>query len=159
MDYKDIRMDKCQIIGTKLFHDNHILEFWTPTMYVPFGINTFNKEEYGEKIELPLSFRNEQGMHLKNFENIIEKLNKFVKAQFPEDYDFFPMIKNNCFMLRIPKIKRVIQTRIKSEKIGAPTIYDIEKGMLVRCLVRIDKIWNYGKRAGIIINVQEIIIL
>lgn len=159
MDYKDIDISKCELIGTKLFHDNRVVEFWTPAMYVPFGINTYNKEEFGEKLELPLAFRNEQGTRLKNFENKINQLDELLKSKFPQCRTFFPMIKNNCLTLRIPKIKRVIQTRVKSSKIGAPTIYDIEKGAMVRCLVRIDKIWEYGTRAGVIINVQEIIIL
>jgi len=156
MDYKDIMIDKLDVIKFNAYHDNKYIEFWSPAMYVPYGMQ--HHEKFGEKYEIKLSFRNEQGQYLKKFADKINAMDSYFK-HIHSKTQYIPMIRGGVLSVKLPYTGNTFQCTVKSEFEPLPTVFSIKKGCWVRCLLRIDKVWKYQSRSGCMLIAKQIIIL
>ncbi len=156
MDYKDIVLEKVDVIKMRPYHDNRYLEFWTPAMYVPYGLE--HHEKFGDKYEVKLSFRNESGMFLKKFMNKINAMDAYFK-HIHKGTEYFPMVKGGSLVIKVPYMGSNFQCSVKSDFEPLPTVFSIKKGCWVRCLVRADRIWKYQNRSGCLLVAKQFIIL
>jgi uncharacterized Zn-finger protein len=148
------------------------IKFWTPKVYIPFGIET----EYGKKI-LKLGFINKNNETNKEqiyFENIIKKIETIIKEKFDlDDEEFKSVIKHrenfgNLIETRIKFGRNCTLTTIEFQDKDAnylKTIYDMGKGVYVKVLLEINGVWNYKKeglekkepnKAGLIVYINKI---
>ena len=157
MDYADINLDKIDVIDKKPYQNYKQLEFWTPPMYIPFGLDHYDNK-YGDKYELKLSFKDEEGQFLKKFKNKMVALDAYFKRIHPgTEYHSFLKNEQNL-VVKIPKMKGNFQCSVASEFEELPTVFSLKKGCWVKCLIKFDKIWNYQKKSGCIIVAKELVI-
>lgn len=157
MDYKEIVIEKLDVIKYRPYHDNKYLEFWTPPMYVPYGLQHYDNK-FGDKYEVKLSFRNEQGQFLRKFCDKINAMDSYFK-HIHSGTLYNPMIKTGSLVVKLPYLGSSFQCTVKSEFEPLPTVFSIKKGCWVRCLLRVDKVWKYQNRSGCLLNAKQIIIL
>ena len=144
------------------------LKFWTPKMYVPFGIET----EYGKKI-LKLGCKDkENNKEQVYFENIIKKVEKIIKEKLElEDTEFKSIIKirenfGNLIETRIKFGRNCTLTTVEYENKDSnylKTLYEMGSGIHVKVLLEINGIWNYKvenkiepNKVGLIVYVNKI---
>jgi hypothetical protein len=112
--------------------------------------------EYRGKINILVKIEDEYKIFFKKLENI------FLKKYNIEKNNLISLIKENekgsIIKLKINKRnKKMILDVYKKEE---PISYeDIEKFDKIRCLVEIDKIWNYNNKNGFLIIVKKINII
>ena len=157
----------------QIFHDNNILQFWTPKILAPFGIDTeYNKQLI--KLELDVSdtnkYKNEH-IHLKK---IIQHIEKFINKKFEIGNEEFKSViknrpnKNDMLECRIKTIKNNILTTIEYEDKDnnyLKTIYDLPKQSYIKAQIEINGLWDYRNenkdknKIGLIIYIKKIIVL
>ena len=158
MDYKDIRLENLDVIQGKPYHNHHALEFWTPSMYVPFGLDHF-QNKWGEKYDIKLSFRNEQGQFLNKFMNKIKVMDAYFK-RVHNGTEYISMLKNGQnLVVKLPYVNEKFLCGVKSNFEPLPTVFSIKKGCWVKCLIKADKVWEHQKRSGCLLVAKEIIIV
>ena len=105
----------------QIYHDGKVLQFWTPKMLMPFGIDN----EYGKYI-LKLEFDNETNEEHTYFKKVILHIEKLIKKKLEiEDnsIEWKSIIKKrenktDIIELRIKNIRNNIQTEIISNNSG-----------------------------------------
>lgn len=139
----------------QIYHDGKVLQFWTPKMLMPFGIDN----EYGKYL-LKLEFDNETNKEHSYFKKVILHIEKLIKKKLEiEDnsIEWKSIIKNrenktDIIELRIKNIKNNIQTEIinnNSENNNSgnnnylKTIFDLEKQTYMKALIEINGLWDY----------------
>lgn len=157
MDYKEINLEKIDVIDKKVYHNHRVLEFWTPAMYVPFGLDHYNNN-FGEKYDVKLSFRNQQGQFLSTFMNKIKSLDAYFKRVY-KDTEYNSLLKYNNLTVKIPYVNENFQCGVQSEHEPLPTVFSIKKGSWVRCLIRVEKVWKYAKRSGCLLVAKQFVLL
>ena len=157
MDYKDINLEKIDVIKNKPYHNHRQLEFWTPAMYVPFGLDHYNNS-YGEKYDVKLSFRNEQGQSLTAFMGKIKALDAYFKRINPKT-EYNSLLKSNNLVVKIPYMNEKFTCGVKSDHEALPTVFSIKKGSWVRCLISADKIWKHQDRSGCLLVAKQFVLL
>jgi hypothetical protein len=157
MDYKDIVLDKIDVIKNVPYHNNKHLEWWTPAMYLPYGLE-HHDNKFGEKYEVKLSFRDQQGNFLRKFMNKINSLDAYFK-HIHKGTEYHPMIKSGNLVLKLPYTGTKFQCTVTSAHDPLPTVFNLKAGMWVRCLVRAEKVWFYQKRSGCLLVAKHFIIL
>jgi len=152
IDFKKIKLEKIHFVNEKninnnwksidIKYDNKKLEFITPLIYMPFGI----ENEYNNYI-LKLQFngaKNNTNSDLIHFYNFIEKLEKNIIEYLKIDKIKFKSsicIKHNYDNLLKAKFnsyKKRINCKINSN--NYTTIYEIPKKTWIKCILYIDKI-------------------
>tara|TARA_B100001027_G_C16181491_1_gene291685 strand:+ start:141 stop:638 length:498 start_codon:yes stop_codon:yes gene_type:complete len=163
MEFKDLNLDNIDLEDSVSSSKEINIEggnyFYTPTMYVPFGI-----ENYKTTYSINLQFRNinvnrelqEFLEFIKKFErNLIKKL-KISEEQFNSQLKFHnkydPML-NTKFIFKFNKI----ECDVKNHK-EYLNIFDIGKNFSCRCLLYIDKVWLYKGKYSCKLKVKEIFI-
>lgn len=141
----------------QIYHDGKVLQFWTPKMLMPFGIDN----EYGKYI-LKLEFddnKNEEHAYFKKVILHIEKLIK-KKLEIENDSEQWKSIikkrenKSDIIELRIKNIKNNIQTEILNNNDTdaensmentnyLKTIFDLKKQTYMKVLIEINGLWDY----------------
>jgi hypothetical protein len=132
-----------------LTYKNKKIQFYLKKNLTITGITEYyNKENILVKIE-------------KEYLNFLEKIEKiFIEKYNIDKKDFISLIKKNekggILKLKIKKIKnkRYIEVFDKNNNIILPE--SLEKNMKVKCLVEIDRFWNYNDKYGYIIIVKKI---
>jgi len=133
--------------------------FYTPTMYVPFGM-----ENYKTTYSMNLQFRNiKENEDLQEFldfiksleKNLIEKLkideDEFIsQLKFHNKYD--PMLMTK-FLFKFNKF----ECDVKNNE-GFVNIYDIGKNFSCKCLLHIDKVWLFKGKYSYKLKVKELLI-
>lgn len=157
MDYKEITLDKIDVIKNVPYHNNKHLEFWTPSMYLPFGLE-HHDNKFGEKYEVKLSFRDEQGQFLRKFMTKINSLDAYFK-KLNEGTEYHPMIKSGNLVIKLPYGGTTFQCNVKSNFEPLATVFSLKKGVWVRCLIRAEKVWRYTNRSGCLLVAKQFIIL
>jgi len=157
MDYKEITLDKIDVIKGVPYHNNKYLEFWTPELYLPYGLE-HHDNKFGEKYEVKLSFRDQQGNFLRKFMNKINSLDAYFK-HIHKGTEYHPMIKSGNLVIKLPYGGTTFQCTVKSNFEGLPTVFSLKKGCWVRCLIRAEKVWLYQKRSGCLLVAKQFIIL
>ena len=133
--------------------------FYTPKMYVPFGI-----ENYKTTYSINLQFRNiKENDELQNFlefiKNFEEKLIKKLKIdrdQFNSQLKFnnkYDPILITKLIFKFNKIECDVKN--SSEYLN---IFDIGKNFFCRCLIYIDKVWFFKGKYSCKFKVKEILI-
>ena len=105
----------------QIYHDGKVLQFWTPKMLMPFGIDN----EYGKYL-LKLEFENETNEEHSHFKKVILYIEKLIKKKLEiEDnsFEWKSIIKKrenktDIIELRIKNIRNNIQTEIISNNSG-----------------------------------------
>ena len=152
IDFQKIKLEKIQFMNEKninnnwksidVKYDNKKLEFITPLIYMPFGI----ENEYNNYI-LKLQFngiKNNTNSDLIHFYNFIDKLEKNIIEYLKIDKKKFKSsicIKHNYDNLLKAKLnsyKKRINCKINSD--NYTTIYEIPKKTWIKCILYIDKI-------------------
>jgi len=144
------------------------LKFWSPKMYIPFGIET----EYGKKI-LKLGFIDkENNKEQLYFESIIKKVEKIIKEKLElDEIEFKSVIKirekfGNLIETRIKMGRNCTLTTVEYQDKDAnylKTLYEMGSGIYVKVLIEINGIWNYkspnkieANKVGLIVYVNKI---
>jgi hypothetical protein len=139
----------------QIYHDGKVLQFWTPKMLMPFGIDN----EYGKYL-LKLEFDNETNEEHSHFKKVILYIEKLIKKKLEiEDngIEWKSIIKKrenktDIIELRIKNIRNNIQTEIinnNSENNNSgknnylKTIFDLEKQTYMKALIEINGLWDY----------------
>ena len=142
----------------QIYHDGKVLQFWTPKMLMPFGIDN----EYGKYI-LKLEFGDEKNEEHAHFKKVILHIEKLIKKKLEIENNseqWKSIIKNrenktDVIELRIKNIRNNIQTEIISNdnnvnnvNDGTPnnylkTIFDLEKQTYIKALIEINGLWDY----------------
>ncbi len=154
---------------SQIFHDGKILQFWSPVLKAPYGID----EKFGKfLLQLELHENSTQHKHLKkiieNIENII------IKRLNLEDNEIKHIIRrqigtNDLMETKMKQMKDRIITEVEFENKKdsyLKTIYDLDKNSYVKVYLEIGGIWDYreeGKRedhkVGLLLNVLKIKVL
>ena len=164
MEFTDLNLDNIDIEDNILKSKEIKIEggnyFYTPKMYVPFGI-----ENYKTTYSMNLQFRNiKENQELQDFLEFIQKFenNLMKKLKISEDqfnsqlkyhnkYD--PMLITK-FIFRFNKIECDVKNN--SEHLN---IFDIGKNFSCKCLLYIDKIWFFKGKYSCKLKVKEILIV
>jgi len=157
MDYKEINIEQLDVIKGKIYHNHRQLEFWTPAMFVPFGLDHYNNT-YGEKYDIKLAFRNEQGQFLSKFMNKINAIDAYLKRVYPKS-EYNSLLKSNNLVIKIPFANEKFGCGVKSDHEALPTVFSIKKGSWVRCLVSAEKVWHYQDRSGCLLVAKQFVLL
>ena len=157
MDYKDISLENLDVTKGKVYHNYKVLEFWTPPMYVPFGLDHYNND-YGEKYDVKLAFRNEQGQQLTKFMGKIKSLDAYFKRVHSKT-EYSSLIKGSNLVVMVPYMNEKFTCGVKSDHEAVPTVFSIKKGSWVRCLIRVEKVWNYQNRSGCLLVAKQFVLL
>ena len=99
----------------QIYHDGKVLQFWTPKMLMPFGIDN----EYG-KYMLKLEFDDDKNEEHAYFKKVILHIEKLIKKKLEIENDSIQWKsiikkrenKSDIIELRIKNIKNNIQTEI-----------------------------------------------
>jgi len=158
MDYREIRLENLDVLNGKPYHNHQTLEFWTPAMYVPYGLDHY-QNNWGEKYDIKLAFRSEQGQFLTKFMNKIKVLDAYFK-RVHNDTEYLSMLKNGQYLVvKLPYVNEKFLCGVKCNHEALPTVFSIKKGCWVRCLLKADKVWKHQDRSGCLLVAKEIIIL
>ena len=139
----------------QIYHDGKVLQFWTPKMLMPFGIDN----EYGKYI-LKLEFDDEKNEEHAHFKKVILHIEKLIKKKLQienNDEQWKSIIKKrenktDIIELRIKNIRNNIQTEIISSENNVninidnnylKTIFDLEKQTYIKALIEINGLWDY----------------
>lgn len=143
----------------QIYHDGKVLQFWTPKMLMPFGIDN----EYGKYL-LKLEFENETNEEHSYFKKVILHIEKLIKKKLEiEDnsIEWKSIIKKrenktDIIELRIKNIRNNIQTEIINNNSGSSensnylkTIFDLEKQTYMKALIEINGLWDYRNNNNI----------
>ena len=157
MDYKDIELKKINVLEAKVYHGVDSLVFWTPEMYIPYGLSEYDNN-WGKKYEIKASFRNAQGQFLKAFHQKIEGFDKILKEVY-KNTEYQSLIKKGNLHLKVPNYKGKFTCGVKSSVEHLPTIYSVKPGCVIRFLVKMDRFWNYSGKSGCVMVIKEVFIV
>jgi uncharacterized protein (UPF0333 family) len=152
-----------------ILHDNTVLKFWTPSILIPFGIDS----EYNKKM-LRLELNNDTHTHLRKVILHIEKLIK--KKMKLEDIQFKSIIKeredkDDLIECRLKTFKDKIVTLIEYEDKDnnyLKTIYDLQRMSNIKAEIEINGLWDYRNKnnkeleknkVGLTVYISKIIVL
>ncbi len=158
---------------TQIFHETEQIKFWTPDLYVPFGVD----ERFGKYV-IQLVLDKDSTQH-KNLKKIIEKVEKvLIKRLDIKEEEFKSIFRrkmgdNDMLDLRLKQIKTKVITECEYENKKdnyLKTIYEIQKESRVKALIEIWGFWDYrekgkleeeegNKRIGLIVNILKIKVL
>jgi len=142
----------------QIYHDGKVLQFWTPKMLMPFGIDN----EYGKYI-LKLEFDDEKNEEHAYFKKVILHIEKLIKKKLEIENNseqWKSIIKNrenktDIIELRIKNIRNNIQTEILNNNNDIDTenntennnylktIFDLKKQTYMKALIEINGLWDY----------------
>jgi hypothetical protein len=142
----------------QIYHDGKVLQFWTPKMLMPFGIDN----EYG-KYMLKLEFDDDKNEEHAYFKKVILHIEKLIKKKLEIENDSVQWKsiikkrenKSDILELRIKNIKNNIQTEIlnnndnidiensKENDNYLKTIFDLKKQTYIKALIEINGLWDY----------------
>ena len=163
MEFSNLNLDNIELEDSVSSSKEITIEggnyFYTPTMYVPFGL-----ENYKTTYSMNLQFRNiKVNEELQEFLEFIKKLerNLIKKLNICEDnfnsqlkyHDRYDPILNTKFVFKFNKIECDVKNN--SEYLN---IYDIGKNFSCRCLLYIDKVWLFKGKYSCKLKVKEIFI-
>lgn len=164
MNFKDLNLDSLELEDSVSSSKEILLEggsfFYTPTMYVPFGI-----ENYKNNYSMNLQFRNiKNDTNLQEFLEFIQKfeINLKKKLKLEDDSQFISQLKYNSkydpmlmtkFIYKFNKFECDVKN--KDEFLN---IFDIGKNFNCKCLLFLDKVWLFKGKYSFKLKVKEIII-
>ncbi len=143
-----------------IFHETEIIKFWTPDLYVPFGID----ENFG-KYTIQLVVDKDTPQHI-NLKKIIEKVEKTLikklklkkgelKSIFRRKMGDFDMLD---IRLKQIKGKMITEYEFENKKDNyLKTIYEMEKESRVKVLLEVHGFWDYRKKNEELIENSELI--
>ncbi len=161
-----------------IFHETDIIKFWTPDLYVPFGID----ENFGKHtVQLVVDKDSPQHINLKKIIEKVEKvLIKRLKLKQGELKSIFRRKMGDFDMLDIRlkqiKGKLILDYEYENKKDNyLKTIYDMEKESRVKVFLEIHGFWDYRQnninednnqevnsnenKVGLIVNILKMKIL
>ena len=162
MNFKDLNLDSLELEDSVSSSKEIIIEggsyFYTPTMYVPFGI-----ENYKTSYSMNLQFRNiKNDSNLQDFLEFIQNLeiNLKKKLKLNDDSQFISQLKYNSkydpmlmtkFIYKFNKFE--CDVRNKEEYLN---ILNLDKNFNCKCLLYLDKIWLFKGKYSYKLKVKEI---
>ena len=168
LDSKKMELKKINDNIYKLTYNNVPLNFWTPKILLPFGLdNEYNK--YLIRLEL-----DEEKIEQEHFKKILLQIEKNIKDKLELDSNEFKSVikhrelKKDLVEIKIKTFKNNIVTKIEyedKENNYLKTIYDLPKQSYVKVLLEIDGIWDYrtdkkeNNKVGLTVFVNKIIVL
>jgi hypothetical protein len=168
LDSKKMELKKINDNIFKLTYDNVKVNFWSPKILLPFGLdNEYNK--YLIRLEL-----DEEKIEHVHFKKILLQIEKNIKDKLElNSNEFKSIIKHresnkDLIELKIKTFKNNIITKIEyedKENNYLKTIYDLPKQSYVKVLLEIDGIWDYridkkeNNKVGLTVFVNKIIVL
>ncbi len=156
-----------------IFHETDIIKFWTPDLFVPFGID----DNFGKHtIQLVVDKDTPQHINLKKIIEKVEKvLIKRLKLKEGELKSVFrrKMGDNDMLDVRLKQIKSKMITEYEYENKKdnyLKTIYDMDKESRVKVFIEIHGYWDYRNnseemeekqenKVGLIVNILKMKIL
>ncbi len=156
-----------------IFHETEIIKFWTPELFVPFGVD----DNFGKHtIQLVVDKDTPQHINLKKIIEKVEKvLIKRLKLKEGELKSIFRRRMGDFDMLdvRLKQIKSKIITEYEYENKKdnyLKTIYDMDKESRVKVFIEIHGFWDYRdnnkeleekqeNKVGLIVNILKMKIL
>lgn len=132
-----------------IFHETDIIKFWTPELYVPFGVD----ENFG-KYTIQLVVDKDTPQHI-NMKKIIEKVEKVLikklKLKPGELKSIFrrKMGDNDMLDIRLKQIKgkMICEYEYENKKDNyLKTIYDMDKESRVKAYIEIHGYWDYRNK-------------
>lgn len=156
MDYQELNLAECKIIGVKLFQNYKVVELWTPWMKISDEVICSTVENNNKKYEFLCSFIDENNERLSEFYKLIGDIDKFIKRK-NKTADYYSIMRKSKLLSRAnyDKKEKNILTEFKYENGDSASIFDIRKGMYMRALIRFDRIWKMGMSSGCILTIQE----
>lgn len=168
---------------SQIFHETDQIKFWTPDLYVPFGVD----ERFGKYL-MQLVVDKNTPQHI-NLKKIIEKVEKYIiKKLDVKECEFKSIFRrkmgdNDMLDSRLKQIKGRITTECEYENKRdsyLKTVYEIERDSRVKVLIEIWGYWDYRdsgieseaeteeesevgnegvKRVGLILNILKVKVL
>ncbi len=156
-----------------IYHNGKPIQFWTPELRVPFGID----ENFG-KYYLRLEIHQETKQH-EMLKKILEKVESVVVKRFQlEEQELKSIFRrkigdHDLLDIRLKEIKGHNQTTCEYENTRdnyLKTIFDIEKNSYVKVFLEIHGVWDYREgnentkkekdnRVGLIVNALKVKVL
>ncbi len=156
-----------------IFHETEIIKFWTPELFVPFGVD----DNFGKHtIQLVIDKDTPQHINLKKIIEKVEKvLIKRLKLKEGELKSVFRRKMGDFDMLdvRLKQIKGKMITEYEYENKKdnyLKTIYDMDKESRVKVFIEVHGYWDYRdykeesediqeNKVGLIVNILKMKIL
>lgn len=129
---------------------NKKLSFTTPIVNIPFGL-----EKYQKKYYINMEFTNvKTNNYIYNFMATIQTIdNYFRNLQSINNIDLTKLKYYSCFKERPeqydPMLRTMVKCNVEIESDYPNTIFDIEKGTFINCIIEIDNLWIYDDTYGL----------
>ena len=165
-NYKNIDLSKISYNSLekyiKLTYYNNSLQFWTPLMFCPFGLEK-NYNNYVIKLSFANIINGEKSLNedFLNFINTFENKNKEHLKVDNENYisQIFTRPKYDpMLILKVPSYNENINIDIINKAGDTMISSDIKKGKMIRVLIEVDNIWDYNNKFTCKFKCSKIII-
>lgn len=170
-DFSKLKIGKSGRI-LRLLYDNEPLSFCTSALYMPFDVNTTNKEwSVFTEYSIECSLDSSAGEGMRTFlEQLDEKIEELLKGHpdVTSEFTFYKFFKENG---NYPKRMRLQLPRDKYGNFGSfifdhtkkkiPLTEDninkvLSKGKVFKCIIECSKVYMYNGKAGSIWNINQL---
>lgn len=157
INLSEITLEKSIKNSFDIKYNNNTIEFWTPLLLIPFGVdNKYNN------FFLNCELDNDSNT-MKLFEYFIEQLeSKFIELLNIKKYQLNSQLRytdtNSILYTKFLEKGKQIVSIIKDSKNNYKTIYDIEKNMNCKLKLCLNKLWFKNDKYYYKYSIKEIIL-